>query len=92
MGFKESKNFSLNSIAKEIEDFWAKNDVFIKSSNRNNRENFVFFEGPPSANGKPGIHHVMARTIKTLFVDIRLSKDLTLREKLDGTPMDFLLN
>ena len=67
MGFKESKKFSLSSIAKEIEDFWAKNDVFIKSSNRNNRESFVFFEGPPSANGKPGIHHVMARTIKDAF-------------------------
>ena len=81
MGFKESKNFSLNSIAKEIEDFWAKNDVFIKSSNRNNRESFVFFEGPPSANGKPGIHHVMARTIKDAFCRYKTIKGFNVKRK-----------
>ncbi len=81
MGFKESKNFSLNSIAKEIEDFWAKNNVFIKSSNRNNRENFVFFEGPPSANGKPGIHHVMARTIKDAFCRYKTIKGFNVKRK-----------
>ena len=81
MGFKESKNFSLNSIAKEIEDFWAENNVFIKSSNRNNRENFVFFEGPPSANGKPGIHHVMARTIKDAFCRYKTIKGFNVKRK-----------
>ena len=81
MGFKESKNFSLNSVAKEIEDFWAKNDVFIKSSNRNNRESFVFFEGPPSANGKPGIHHVMARTIKDAFCRYKTIKGFNVKRK-----------
>ena len=81
MGFKESKKFSLNSIAKEIEDFWAKNDVFIKSSNRNNRESFVFFEGPPSANGKPGIHHVMARTIKDAFCRYKTIKGFNVKRK-----------
>ena len=81
MGFKESKNFSLNSIAKEIEDFWAKNDVFIKSSNRDNRESFVFFEGPPSANGKPGIHHVMARTIKDAFCRYKTIKGFNVKRK-----------
>ena len=81
MGFKESKNFSLNSIAKEIEDFWAKNDVFIKSSNRNNRESFVFFEGPPSANGRPGIHHVMARTIKDAFCRYKTIKGFNVKRK-----------
>ena len=81
MGFKESKNFSLNSIAKEIEDFWAKNDVFIKSSNRSNRESFMFFEGPPSANGKPGIHHVMARTIKDAFCRYKTIKGFNVKRK-----------
>ena len=81
MEFKESKIFSLNSIAKEIEDFWAKNDVFIKSSNRDNRESFVFFEGPPSANGKPGIHHVMARTIKDAFCRYKTIKGFNVKRK-----------
>ena len=81
MGFKESKNFSLNSIAKEIEDFWVKNDVFIKSSNRDNGESFVFFEGPPSANGKPGIHHVLARTIKDAFCRYKTIKGFNVKRK-----------
>ncbi len=81
MRFKESKNFSLHSIAKEIEDFWAKNDVFIKSFNRDNRESFVFFEGPPSANGKPGIHHVMARTIKDAFCRYKTIKGFNVKRK-----------
>ena len=81
MGFKESKIFSLNSIAKEIEDFWDKNDIFIKSSNRENRESFVFFEGPPSANGKPGIHHVMARTIKDAFCRYKTIKGFNVKRK-----------
>ena len=81
MGFKESKKISLSSIAKEIEDFWAKNDVFIKSSNRDNRKSFVFFEGPPSANGKPGIHHVMARTIKDAFCRYKTIKGFNVKRK-----------
>ena len=81
MGFKESKNFSLNSIAKEIEDFWSKNDVFIKSSSRDNRKDFVFFEGPPSANGRPGIHHVMARTIKDAFCRYKTLKGFNVKRK-----------
>ena len=67
MGFRESKNFSLSTIASEIQDFWIKNDVFAKSCSRENSPDFIFYEGPPSANGKPGIHHVMARTIKDAF-------------------------
>ena len=81
MGFKESKNFSLNSIAKEIEDFWSKNDVFIKSSSRDSRKDFVFFEGPPSANGRPGIHHVMARTIKDAFCRYKTLKGFNVKRK-----------
>ncbi len=50
---------------KRIRDFWVKNNIASKSeTNRNNAEKFIFFEGPPTANGMPGIHHVIARTLK----------------------------
>src|SRR5574344_907083 len=63
--FNEYKQLNLSSINKEIKEFWEKDNTFKKSlSTRENAKNFIFFEGPPSANGVPGIHHVMARTIK----------------------------
>ncbi|MCA0933199.1 isoleucine--tRNA ligase [Lutimonas saemankumensis] len=66
--FKEYKGLDLPEIAKNILDFWEKEEIFEKSiSSRENSETFVFFEGPPSANGLPGIHHVMGRAIKDLF-------------------------
>lgn len=62
------KNLNLPEIDKEILRFWEEHDVFKQSiAQRDGAENFVFYEGPPSANGKPGIHHVIARTIKDLF-------------------------
>ncbi|UCE94288.1 MAG: isoleucine--tRNA ligase, partial [Flavobacteriaceae bacterium] len=66
--FKEYKGLDLPEIAENILDFWEKNEIFEKSiSSREDKETFVFFEGPPSANGLPGIHHVMGRAIKDLF-------------------------
>ena len=66
--YKEYKNLNLTNIAKEVRKYWEENDVFQKSlDNRKDGPAFVFFEGPPSANGTPGIHHVMARTIKDIF-------------------------
>ena len=66
--FPEYKSFKLSEINKEILVKWQEEKAFEKSlSTRNDGENFVFFEGPPSANGKPGIHHVMARTIKDVI-------------------------
>jgi len=66
--YKEYKNLNLPEIDKEILAFWEANSVFEKSINQRDTENsFVFYEGPPSANGKPGIHHVIARTVKDLF-------------------------
>lgn len=66
--YQEYKRLSLTNIADEVGKYWEENDVFKKSmENRQGQENFVFYEGPPSANGVPGIHHVMARTIKDLF-------------------------
>lgn len=66
--YQEYKNLNLSAIAKEILQFWEENDIFDKSlKNREGNKPFVFYEGPPSANGVPGIHHVMARAIKDIF-------------------------
>jgi len=66
--YNEYKQLNLTKIAEEVRAYWEKNDIFKKSLDiRRNNEPFVFYEGPPSANGVPGIHHVMARTIKDLF-------------------------
>src|SRR5690554_476685 len=66
--FKEYKGLDLPKVAEGILDFWKKENIFEKSiSIREGAEPFVFFEGPPSANGLPGIHHVMARAIKDIF-------------------------
>ncbi len=63
--YKEYKQLNLTETANEIRKYWEENDTFQKSlDNRDKDNSFVFFEGPPSANGTPGIHHVMARSIK----------------------------
>lgn len=66
--FLQNKQFDIISIEKEISELWKKNNVFEQSiANRKDKDSFVFYEGPPSANGMPGIHHVMSRTIKDVF-------------------------
>ena len=66
--FNEYKNLDFISIAEQIAKFWKENDIFQKSvENRNGKPEYVFYEGPPSANGMPGIHHVMARALKDIF-------------------------
>ena len=66
--YKEYKTLNLPEIDQDILSFWEENDIFTKSVESRDAENsYVFYEGPPSANGKPGIHHVMARAIKDLF-------------------------
>ena len=66
--FSEYKNLDLINVAENIAAFWHNNDTFHKSVEiREGHPEFVFYEGPPSANGLPGIHHVMARTIKDIF-------------------------
>ena len=66
--FAEYKNLNLTETAKTIAEFWKNNDTFKKSVEiRQGQPEFVFYEGPPSANGLPGIHHVMARAIKDIF-------------------------
>ena len=65
--FAEYKNFDLAGINREVLKKWKEEDTFHKSlAIRENAPAFVFYEGPPSANGKPGIHHVISRTIKDI--------------------------
>jgi isoleucyl-tRNA synthetase len=66
--FTEYKGLNLSQINKDVLEKWNANDIFHKSmSTREGAPSFVFYEGPPSANGMPGIHHVMGRTIKDVF-------------------------
>ncbi len=73
--YNEYKTLDLPALAEEVRAFWEKNDVFRKSmEKRKGNDHFVFYEGPPSANGTPGIHHVMARAIKDLFCRYQTQK------------------
>ncbi|MCC6280507.1 MAG: isoleucine--tRNA ligase, partial [Saprospiraceae bacterium] len=66
--YKVEKQLHLPSIDAELRQFWEDQHIFEQSvQQRDPNNSFVFYEGPPSANGKPGIHHVMARTVKDLF-------------------------
>ncbi|KPH12097.1 isoleucine--tRNA ligase [Chryseobacterium sp. ERMR1:04] len=66
--FKEYKNLNLIDVADNVAEFWKQNKTFNKSVEiREGQPEFVFYEGPPSANGMPGIHHVMARALKDIF-------------------------
>ena len=80
--FAEYTQFDLSQINKEILQEWDNNDLFHKSmSIRDGHPSFVFYEGPPSANGMPGIHHVMARTIKDIFCRYKTMKGFLVRRK-----------
>ncbi|WP_281988922.1 isoleucine--tRNA ligase [Aquimarina aggregata] len=80
--FPEYKGLDLPKVADEILNFWQENDIFEKSVNeRDGAEPYVFFEGPPSANGLPGIHHVMARAIKDIFCRYKTQKGYQVKRK-----------
>ncbi|WP_286761679.1 isoleucine--tRNA ligase [Salegentibacter sp. UBA1130] len=80
--FPEYKGLDLPKVAEEILSYWKENDIFEKSvSTREGKEPFVFFEGPPSANGLPGIHHVMARAIKDIFCRYKTQKGYQVKRK-----------
>ena len=73
--YKEYQGLNLPAIDAEIQKYWEDHEVFEKSISEKDPDNtFVFYEGPPSANGQPGIHHVMARTIKDLFCRFQTMK------------------
>ncbi|MFA6805810.1 MAG: isoleucine--tRNA ligase [Bacteroidales bacterium] len=66
--YQEYKQLDLTAINKDVQKYWEENNVFEKSLElRKGSKEFIFYEGPPSANGQPGIHHVMARAIKDIF-------------------------
>jgi isoleucyl-tRNA synthetase len=80
--YKEYKQLNLSQTGKEILDFWQKNNIFEKSiSSRPANNPYTFYEGPPSANGMPGIHHVMARSIKDIFCRYKTLKGFQVKRK-----------
>ena len=80
--FKEYSNFNLSNINKEVLQKWQNDDLFHKSiETREGSPRFIFFEGPPSANGMPGIHHVMARTIKDTFCRYKTMQGFQVKRK-----------
>ncbi|MFD2563350.1 isoleucine--tRNA ligase [Aquimarina rubra] len=80
--FPEYKGLDLPKVADDILEFWQQNNIFEKSiSEREDATPFVFFEGPPSANGLPGIHHVMARAIKDIFCRYKTQKGYQVKRK-----------
>ena len=82
MKFAEYNQFNLSEINKEVLGRWDENQVFEKSmTTREGHPSFVFYEGPPSANGMPGIHHVMARSIKDIFCRFKTMKGYQVKRK-----------
>jgi isoleucyl-tRNA synthetase len=80
--FTEYKGLDLPTVASEVLDFWKKNHIFEQSvTSREGATPYVFFEGPPSANGLPGIHHVMARAIKDIFCRYKTQKGYQVKRK-----------
>ena len=80
--FNEYKKLDLPALSKEVLAQWEKENLFEKSiSTREGHPQFLFFEGPPSANGMPGIHHVMARTIKDTFCRFKTMQGFQVRRK-----------
>jgi len=80
--FPEYKGLNLPNVAKVMLEYWAENSVFEKSvTTREGNKPFVFFEGPPSANGLPGVHHVLARAIKDIFPRYKTMKGFQVKRK-----------
>ncbi len=82
MKYREYKSPDYPAFAKEVLSYWEENHVFEQSiSNREGKPTFTFYEGPPSANGVPGIHHVMARTVKDIFCRYKTQKGFQVKRK-----------
>ena len=80
--YKEDKELNVGKIADDVLAFWKKEKIFEQSvSNREGRPGFTFYEGPPSANGTPGIHHVMARTVKDIFCRYKTLQGFQVKRK-----------
>ena len=81
MSFKEYKTLDLIKVSDHISSFWEVDKTFEKSISTRNKKEFIFYEGPPSANGMPGIHHVMARAIKDIFCRYKTLKGFKVNRK-----------
>jgi len=82
MKYTEYKSLNLSQTAKDVQKVWDENKTFEKSiTTREGKTPFVFYEGPPSANGLPGIHHVMARAIKDIFCRFKTQKGFQVKRK-----------
>ncbi|WP_295770058.1 isoleucine--tRNA ligase [uncultured Mucilaginibacter sp.] len=80
--YKEYKQLNLSQIGKDVLEFWKQNSIFEKSiSSRPASNPYTFYEGPPSANGMPGIHHAMARSIKDIFCRYKTLKGYQVKRK-----------
>ncbi|MFY9241569.1 MAG: isoleucine--tRNA ligase [Polaribacter sp.] len=80
--FPEYKGLDLPNVAEEILNYWQENNIFEKSvTSREGAEPYIFFEGPPSANGLPGVHHVLARAIKDIFPRYKTMKGFQVKRK-----------
>jgi isoleucyl-tRNA synthetase len=80
--FTEYKGLDLPKVADEILKYWQENNIFEKSvTTRQGKEPYVFYEGPPSANGLPGVHHVLARAIKDIFPRYKTMKGYQVKRK-----------
>ncbi|WP_439151016.1 isoleucine--tRNA ligase [Winogradskyella sp.] len=80
--FPEYKGLNLSKVATEVSNYWQANNIFEKSvTTREGKPPYVFFEGPPSANGLPGVHHVLARAIKDIFPRYKTMKGFQVKRK-----------
>jgi isoleucyl-tRNA synthetase len=80
--YQEYKGLDLPGLGKSVLEYWEKNQIFEQSvSTREGKPSFTFYEGPPSANGTPGIHHVMARTVKDIFCRYKTLKGFQVKRK-----------
>ena len=82
MKYRENKNLKLAQVGVDMLSHWKKNNIFEASlKNREGHKDFTFYEGPPSANGTPGIHHVMARAVKDIFCRYKTLKGFKVERK-----------
>lgn len=82
MSYKEYKQLNMSQLGEEIRQYWEEHEIFEKGLQlAEGHPSFVFYDGPPSANGKPGIHHVMARTIKDVFCRYKAQKGYLVERK-----------
>lgn len=80
--FKEHKNINYAELAEDVRAYWDNNNIFDKSiSEKEGKPTFTFFEGPPSANGTPGIHHVMGRTVKDVICRYKTLQGFQVKRK-----------